>query len=303
MRIASSQYSTTMNTVLQEANTRLAALTEKLASGKRLLLPSEDPLTSVRLSRLTREESAVAQYRDNIAAVKTRLTQNEGCLDGMSGDILQARDLMVGALDGANSASNVQAMAGPLAALRDSLFYTANSRDQEGRYTFSGTASATPAMTYDPNAAPGARYTFTGNTEVQNVVVSSGVTQAANVSVPEMAALLNQLDSAVATMQSPGLNVNDPASRAVLTGALNGIDTGLDAVSGKIAGLGGAQNILSTLDTNHANVSLSNQQSLIDLGQLDVGQAAVQLSAYTAAVQATQKAYAKVSSLSLFDAL
>jgi flagellar hook-associated protein 3 FlgL len=55
------------------------------------------------------------------------------------------------------------------------------------------------------------------------------------------------------------------------------------------------------MDTNHSNVSLSNQQALIDLGQLDYGDAAVKLNGYTSAVQATQKAYAQVSKLSLFD--
>ena len=74
-------------------------------------------------------------------------------------------------------------------------------------------------------------------------------------------------------------------------------------LGGKIAGLGGAQNILATMDTNHANVSLSNQQALIDLGQLDYGDAAVKLNGYTTAVQATQKAYAQVSKLSLFDVI
>jgi len=48
-------------------------------------------------------------------------------------------------------------------------------------------------------------------------------------------------------------------------------------------------------------VSLSNQQAMVTLGQLDYGAAAVQLNGYTTAVQATQKAYAKVSALSLFD--
>jgi len=303
MRIASTQYQATMNSALQEANARLSVITQKMASGKRLLLPSDDPLTSVRLSRLMREEASIAQYRDNIGAVRTRLSQNEGYLDGMSSDLLAARDLMVGALDGSNSSANLAAVASPLDALRESLFYAANARDQEGGYVFSGTATSTPAFSYDPNAPLGARYSFTGNTEVQHVVVSGGITQAANVSVPEMAALLNRLENASAAMKAPGANASDPATHALLAAALDGIDVAANSVGSRIAQLGGAQNVLSTLDTNHANVSLSNGQALIDLGQLDYGDAAVQLNAYTTALQATQKAYAKVSGLSLFDVI
>lgn len=303
MRIASTQYQATMNSALQQANARLAAITEKMASGKALTVPSDDPLTSVRLSRLTREEAALKQYQDNIGAVRTRLTQNEGYLDGMTSDMLQARDLLVGALDGSNSSSNLEAIASPLAALRDSLLFSANTRDQEGRYVFSGTATGTPTITYDATAAVGSRYTFTGNTESQNVVVGSGLTQAANTSVPELATLLNQLDSAAQVMQASGASTSNAATRATMASALDGIDVASDSVSSRIAKLGGAQNILSTLDANHSNVSLSNQQALIDLGQLNVGDAAMQLNAYTTALQATQKAYAKVSGLSLFDVI
>ena len=42
---------------------------------------------------------------------------------------------------------------------------------------------------------------------------------------------------------------------------------------------------------------------MLALGELDYGEAAVRLNGYTVAVQATQKAYAKVSALSLFDVL
>lgn len=57
------------------------------------------------------------------------------------------------------------------------------------------------------------------------------------------------------------------------------------------------------MDTNHENVSLSNQQAAITLGQVDYGKAAVELNGYTIAVQAAQKAYGRVSQLSLFNVL
>jgi flagellar hook-associated protein 3 FlgL len=304
MRVASTQFQDTMNTALQLASSRVAALTEQMASGQRLMVPSDDPLTSVRLSRLTGEESAIAQYRDNIGALKTRLQQSESYLDGMTSDVQQARDLLVGALDGANSSADLAAKAAPLQALSDSLLFAANSKDQEGRYVFSGTATATQGITFDPNAPAGTpRYTFTGNTLPQNVVVSSGVTQPANVSVPEVADMLNKLDDAIRALQTPGVNVSDPATHAIVAAGLDGIDAGMDAISSTIATLGGRQNIIATLDTNHANVSLSNQQSLIDLGQLDYGSAAIALTDFTTALQATQKSYAKISGLSLFNVL
>jgi len=303
MRIASTQYQDTMLNALQNINAGLQGVTAQMASGQRVMRPSDDPITTVRLSRMSREEAALKQYRDNIGTLSTRLTQNETGLNSLVQDMLQARDLVVWARNGANTSADVAAMAGTLVALRDSLLYTSNSKDQEGLSLYSGTLSNTATVTYNASAAVGSRYTSTGNTATQQVVVGDGVTQAANVTLPEMSALLNWLDSTVQTLQTPGVNVNTPATQAVLTSALDGLDLTLSSVNGKIGALGGAQTILATLDRNHGNVSVSNQQAMITLGQLDYGEAATRLTGYTTALQATQKAYAKVSGLSLFNIL
>src|SRR5262245_58303511 len=111
MRISSTQYHTTMNTALQKASYRLEDILQKLASGEKYSLPSEHPVTTVRLSRLYREEAALDQYRDNISALQNRLTQNEVYLSSMSNDMLSVRDLLVWAGDGSNTSEDVSAMA------------------------------------------------------------------------------------------------------------------------------------------------------------------------------------------------
>jgi flagellar hook-associated protein 3 FlgL len=60
---------------------------------------------------------------------------------------------------------------------------------------------------------------------------------------------------------------------------------------------------MATLDNNHANVSLSNKTALLDLGSLDMGEAATELNGYNLALQASYKAYSKISNLSLFNIL
>lgn len=303
MRIASTQYHSTMNQALQNVSGETSALMQKMSSGLRLLHPSDDPITSVRLLRLTREEAALNQYRDNIGALKSRLQNNEAYLDGMQADLLQVRDHLVWAADGANSPADLQAMASPLKALRDSLFYTANTRDQEGRYLFSGTATATAAISYDPDAEAGQRYRYDGDTEQQLVVVGNDITESANVSLPELARMLNQLDGTIAKLDAPDLSVADPTVRRNVADSLDCLDLTVAAISSKIAGLGGANNTLDTMDANHGNVSLSNQQAMLTLGELDYAEASVNLNSYMIALQATQKTYGKVSNLSLFDVI
>jgi len=303
MRIATSQYQAMMTQSLATNQDRITYVTQQMATGNRIQLPSDDPVDSVRLSRLKREEATIAQYRSNIAAVNDRLTKNEGYLQNMVNDMGSGRDLLVWASDGSNTPQDLNAMVTSLVSLRDSLMYNANTIDQEGRYVFSGTMTNTPAMAYDANAPLGSRYSYTGNTNDQLVVVGNGITQVGNQNVKGMEKLLNQLDQTISTLSAPGVNANDPAVRSVLKANLDGFDDALNLVSGKVAVIGGQQNILKTIDANHENVSTSNQTAILDIGQLDVGAASIELNGYSTALQASYKAYSKIGTLSLFAAL
>jgi flagellar hook-associated protein 3 FlgL len=303
MRVASSQYQTLINISIQQNQERINFLTQQMSSGLRIQLPSDDPIGNVRISRLTREQAMVTQYQENIASVKTRLLKNENYLSSMVTDMGQARDLLVWAADGSNAPADLNAMTESLRAMRDSVFYTSNLKDQEGRYMFSGTATDTPALKYDDTQPVGSRYSYVGNTETQTVVVGNGVTQAANVDVKNLEAWLNKIDTTIAALSAKDVNPADPATRAIVLAGLDGTDDGMNLLSGKVAIFGGAQNILSTLDNNLANVSLSNQTALLDLKKADIGAAAIELTGYETALQATYKAYSKVGNLSLFDVL
>lgn len=302
MRIATTQFENTMNRGLEFNQSAIARLNEQMASGNKILVPSDDPVTNVRLSRLTREESVISQYRSNIGDVKIRLSKNETYLTGMNNDINRVHDLLVWASDGSNSGADLGSMVNSLTALRDSLFYAANERDPEGRYVFSGTLTNTPAIA-DAGAGNSPRYSFTGNTNQQFVTVGNGITQATNVDVSGLESFLNQLDTTITELSQPGVSPGTPSLKAALQANMDGAETALSLVSGKIAAFGGVQNILATLDDNHANVSLSNKTAMTDLGQLDYGLAATELNGYTLALQSSYKAYAKVTELSLFNVL
>jgi flagellar hook-associated protein 3 FlgL len=147
MRVATAQYQAMMNQSLQKNQARITELTEQMANGNRIQLPSDDPVDSVRLSRLKREEASIDQYRANIAAVKQRMSKNEGYLTNMVNDMNSGRDLLVWASDGSNAPDDLNAMVTSLTALRDSLMYTANSVDQEGR-------TSSPAPPPTPSRSP-----------------------------------------------------------------------------------------------------------------------------------------------------
>jgi flagellar hook-associated protein 3 FlgL len=298
MRIASTQFHATLNRSLELNQTAVSRLSQQMASGKRVMVPSDDPITSVRLSRLTREEAIIDQYRENIGAVQIRLSKNESYLSGMVGDLTEAHDLLVWAADGSNTPDDLKSMVDSLVALRDSLAYTANTRDQEGKYLFSGTQTDTAPLAFD-----GSAYGYAGNAGEQKVVVGNGITQTVNVNVGGLDVLLNKMTEAIDALKNTTTDSSAEPMKSLLADTMSLVQSTQDGLSAKVARLGGAQNVLSTLDSNHANVSLSNKTAMTELGQLDYGVASTELAGYNMALQATYQSYSKISALSLFNVL
>ncbi|MBB3221454.1 flagellar hook-associated protein FlgL [Pseudoduganella umbonata] len=298
MRIATTQFHATMNRSLELNQTSVSRLTQQMASGKSVMLPSDDPVTGVRMSRLAREEAIIDQYRENIGAVQIRLSKNESYLTGMVGDLAEAHDLLVWAADGSNTPDDLKSMVDSLVSLRDSLLYTANTRDQEGKYLFSGTLTNTAPIAFD-----GTAYSYAGNEGEQKVVVGNGITQPVNVNLGGLDALLNKMNEAIEGLRNNTDGSSEETLKTLIGDTMTAVASTQDQLAGKIAKLGGAQNVLGTLDTNHANVSLSNKTAFTELGQLDYGVAASELSGYNMALQATYQSYSKISNLSLFNVL
>jgi flagellar hook-associated protein 3 FlgL len=303
MRIATSQFQATMNRGLQENQSQVAAITAAIASGNRIQVPSDDPVGNVRLSRLTREQAIVTQYSANIGAIKIRMSSNEAYLTSMVNDITQVHDQLVWASDGSNTIDDLKSMVTTMTSLRDSILYSANEKDQEGRYIFSGTLTNTPAIGFDASAQIGSRYTFTGNNGQQKSVVGNGITQVVNVDVDGLQGLLNKLDATIAALSAPDAASGSPELAAALKDNMDSASSTLEFVAGKIATLGGAQNVMETLANNHDNVSLSNRSAIKSIGELDIGEATIEMNGYTLALQASYKAYSKIANLSLFNIL
>lgn len=304
MRIASQQFSSTMLATLRAGNSKLADLTTKMATGQRVQRASDDPIAAVRLLLLDRDTSVLQRFQKNIDTLSVRLQKNEAHLDGMLDTVMSAQDSLLSAADGSHSAADLNALAGPLRTLLDNLKQAANAKDGDGNYLFGGTQTDTPPIAYDPTAPAGSRYSFAGNSELQQVVIGHGVTQTANVTVDHLADVLNKLEVAVEAMEDPNVDPSDPAVRGVLTAALDSVKSnGIDAVSAKIAHLGGAQNTLSLMAENHSAQLVANGQATALVGELDAAEAIDKITNYMTAMQGTYKIYGRIQQLSLFDAI
>ncbi|MGG2398555.1 flagellar hook-associated protein FlgL [Pseudomonas sp. SH1-B] len=304
MRITNSQITSMMHNSMNASSAELGKLMQQMATGKRILLPSDDPIASVRVLRVEREEASLEQFRKNIANVSGSLSTQEANLKSTSDAMLNVRDLLLWAANGSNTSEDLSAMAGELSIIEDTIFSFANVRDEEGRYLFSGTLSDTQALSFD---AATQTYSLSGNDKHRQAAVANGVLVDENVTAASVygtgVGMLNELRGLINTLQDPALDATDPAVRQQIVDTLGALDDAHGRVLGSITDLGGRQNALTLLTDSNEDVSLVNQKIEGELSQLDYAGATIDLNNYQLALGATQKTYLKINEMSLFSLL
>ncbi len=304
MRVTNAQITATMHNSMNGNSAQLGKIMQQLSTNKRMLLPSDDPIASVRVMRVQREEASLEQYRKNIDNVSSSLSTQEVNLKSISNAILNVRDRLLWAANGSNTSEDLAAIAGELENLEKTLFTATNVRDEEGRYLFSGTLSDTQAVTYD---AVTETYSVTGNDKYRQAAVANGVLVEENVTAMNIFGagmnMLNELHAVVTMLKDPLLNASNPAVGAQIRTTIDQLDDTHSDLLGNITELGGRQNTLTLLSNSNDDVSLVNQKIEGELSQLDYAGATIDLNNYQLALQATQKTYLKINELSLFSLL
>jgi len=297
MRISDSQFSQMMLQSLQINNAGLGHVLQQMATGDRLTKLSDDPMASIKLLNLERENSAIDQYQSNIANLKTTLSAQETHLDSVNESLKSVRDLVLWGANGTLTDEDRSGMIIELKSYRDSIESSFNAQDEEGHYLFSGTQTDTPAV-----SNPAGVYQVDGNSDKRVVTVAKGVTMDSNMTAKEILELgggdnvLNQIDALIAEFENPS-----PNFQAEVDASLSDIDDTLASVLGAMTEIGGRHNNLDLMDSAHGENKLFVDKVTSDLSALDYGEASVRLSNYMAALQATQASYVKINDLNLFD--
>ncbi|MEF1327938.1 flagellar hook-associated protein FlgL [Vibrio sp. M260121] len=297
MRISDSQFSQMMLQSLQTNNAGLGHVLQQMATGDRLTKLSDDPMASIKLLNLERENSAIGQYQSNIANLKTTLSAQETHLDSVNESLKSVRDLVLWGANGTLTDEDRSGMIIELKSYRDSIESSFNAQDEEGHYLFSGTQTDMPAV-----SNVGGAYQVDGNSDKRVVTVAKGVTMDSNMTAKEILELgggdnvLNQIDALIAEFENPS-----PNFQAEVDASLSAIDDTLANVLGAMTEIGGRHNNLDLMDSAHSENKLFVDKVTSDLSALDYGEASVRLSNYMAALQATQASYVKINDLNLFD--
>lgn len=113
-------------------------ISKQLASGRRVVNPSDDPQASTRAVRVDQSMAVTQQYTEARVSARNSLSQSESILNSISDGIARSKTLVVQAANGTLSNADRQSVASELRGVYESLLGQANATDGNGRYLFGG---------------------------------------------------------------------------------------------------------------------------------------------------------------------
>lgn len=276
----------------------LFKLQQQLASGKRIMTPSDDPIGAARAHELSQSLSLNTQYADNRHRAMDNLQQTESTLGNVTNVIQNIRTMAVAAGNPAFSDSERHMMVVELRGHFEELLGLANTKDEQGNYLFSGFKGDT--VPFDVDQADNS-VTYQGDAG-QRLIQVSGSRQ-----LP-----VNETGEAVFGENGTNLfkTVTDFIDALETTGgipdgavdtALQELDAALDNVLSKRAAIGSRMQEVDALQQIGEDIAVQYQQTLSRLQDLDFAQAISDMMRQQTLLEAAQQTFTSVSQLSLFN--
>jgi flagellar hook-associated protein 3 FlgL len=167
LRISTSQiYNRGIEAILDQQS-KVSETSLQLASGKRVLKPSDDPSAAVQGIELTSAMETLQQYQENIVQAEGRLNFEESTLQQVADVLQRSREL---ALQGNNATLTNEDrgfIASELRQRLDELLDQANARYANGEYVFAGFQSQT--QSFAPDNSGGFSYSGDGGQRLLQV--------------------------------------------------------------------------------------------------------------------------------------
>ena len=153
MRISTLQFQRQAVDAITDQNARLADTQLRLATGRRVLTPADDPAAAERILTLKEQLAGNEQFSRNATVARNRLALEETTLANVS-DVLQSiRDRTVQGANGSLTPADRGSVAAELEQSLDALFQLANTRDANGEYIFAGNKTLTEPFARGPGNA------------------------------------------------------------------------------------------------------------------------------------------------------
>ncbi|MEH6616212.1 MAG: flagellar hook-associated protein FlgL [Porticoccus sp.] len=138
MRLSSVQIFQQGISAILDQQAKLSQTEQQLATGRRVLTPSDDPVAAVQVLDITENLEMIDQYQRNGNLAQGQLVQEENVLANVGNLLQQVRELVVQANNGSQGPETRRSIAVEIEAHLSELQALSNTRDANGEYIFAG---------------------------------------------------------------------------------------------------------------------------------------------------------------------
>jgi flagellar hook-associated protein 3 FlgL len=149
MQVSTSTFFRTQSEQLQTIQTESGDLQKKIATGKMIEGPSDDPIAFSDIARMLNQIDNINQFQRNIMSANGRLSMEENALSQAVSTVTRIQELSIYALSDTVNSSDRKAIANEISLLRDMLIDLANTKDANGAALFGGYKNADPVFVKD----------------------------------------------------------------------------------------------------------------------------------------------------------
>jgi flagellar hook-associated protein 3 FlgL len=299
MRISTSQIFQQGVDAMLEKQRELSRTELQVASGKRILVPSDDPSSAVRILDMQEAQKRLAQYQRNADAATAKLDQEETALQGMENLLQRVRELTVQGNNDPVGADGRRAIATEVRQHMESFLQLANSQDANGEFIFAGFQSQTKPFSHD--GAGGFSYVGDSGQRMLKIGDSREVAIGdPGIIFTDFAANGGGNTNIGEVLYNLALNLDagngDP-------NALSDIDTALTGVLETRAKIGARMNAIDDQKNANGSFELAVTKVRSSLEDLDYAEAISRFNQQLTALQASQQSFIKIQDMNLFNFL
>lgn len=178
MRVTQELSAAAIKTYMRTTSARMFAAQTKVATGRAITKPSDDPGQLPRLLALKRNASEIEQYGRNISEGKAVVSSASSALEEISSLLIEAQEKTVGGLNG--TVNDRSAVASEIDGILNQVIALANQKLGD-RYLFGGTVTGRKPFAIAPDASGQLRVAYQGNQGVFSSEVGPGIVSSLNI--------------------------------------------------------------------------------------------------------------------------
>jgi|GEM_PF-342477 flagellar hook-associated protein 3 FlgL len=300
MRVTDSFRFQTYTATLSTLESQMDTLTNQVASGKKVLVPSDDPASYARNMQITAEQSQNTQYASNLNSLQANGAYYQTSLNSIGDILTTVKQLAVQMSSSTVDASSRSAAADQVDSYIQQLAAVGNTKVGD-TYIFGGEKANGAAYTLDSTTNS---VTFNGTDNVAKVAVNTSTTVDASISGNTVftGTVNGQNVDIFATLQQFG---NDLANNdtAAVQADLTDIGNCVDLTANNLAYVGTYTKNISSLLTTNTTTGTTLTETSDNLVDVDTAQAYSDYTTLSTAYQAALYVMSKAESLSILNYL